>query len=161
MQGQDVTRMSATISAPSDEELKQILEETETIAVVGWSDNKERPSHATAEYLQKRGYRVIPVNPRLAGETWGDQPIYATLADIPEPVDLVDVFRRAEHTPAHAREAVEAGAKVLWLQLGIRNDEARRIAGEGGMVYVEDRCTHIEHLRLIRGYPVPSSPDGT
>jgi predicted CoA-binding protein len=103
---------------------------------------------------------VIPVNPRLAGQMWDDQPIYAAVTDIPETIDLVDVFRRAEHTPAHAREAVEAGAKVFWLQLGIQNDEARRIAEAGGLVYVEDRCTHIEHLRLIRGYPMPSPPSG-
>ena len=152
--------MSAAVSAPSDEQLKQILEETETIAVVGWSDKEERPSHETARYLRKQGYRVIPVNPRLAGKDWDGQPIYDCVTDIPEPIDLVDVFRRAEYTPHHARNAVDAGAKVFWLQLGIRNDEARRIAEAGGLIFVEDRCTHIEHMRLIRGYPMPSPPSG-
>jgi predicted CoA-binding protein len=103
---------------------------------------------------------VIPVNPRLAGKRWGRQPIYAAVTDIPRKVDLVDVFRRAEFTPAHAREAVEAGATVLWLQLGIVNDEARQIAGAGGLRYVEDKCTHIEHLRLIRGIAIPPPPSG-
>lgn len=148
------------MTLPGDARLKQMLEETETIAVVGWSDKEDRPSHGTAAYLRKQGYRVIPVNPRLAGNHWGRQPIYATVTDIPRKVDLVDVFRRADHTPVHAREAVEAGATVLWLQLGIVNDEARRIAEAGGLRYVEDKCTHIEHLRLIRGIAMPSPPGG-
>jgi predicted CoA-binding protein len=140
----------------SDAQLRQILQDAQTIAVVGWSDKEDRPSHETANYLRKQGYHVIPVNPRLAGKTWGDQPIYACVTDIPEPVDLVDVFRRPEFTPHHAHKAVEAGAKVFWLQLGIVNDEAGRIAAEGGMTFVQDRCTHIEHLRLIRGFAIPS-----
>lgn len=152
--------MHSVLVVPTDEQLKQILEESETIAVVGWSDNDERPSHETAIYLRKQGYKVIPVNPRLAGTDWDGQMIYDCVTDIPEPVDLVDVFRRAEFTPHHARRAVEAKAKVFWLQLGIVNDEAGRIATEGGLTFVQDRCTHIEHLRLIRGFPMPSSPDG-
>lgn len=152
--------MSAVSPSASDALVKQILEETETIAVVGWSDNEDRPSHGTAEYLRKQGYRVIPVNPRLAGTRWGRQPIYASVTDIPRKVDLVDVFRRAEFTPAHAREAVEAGAMALWLQLGIVNDETRQIAEAGGLRYIEDKCTHIEHLRLIRGIAMPSPTSG-
>src|SRR5680860_443173 len=148
--------MSPVVAAPTDAQLKQLLEETETIAVVGWSDKEDRPSHGTALYLRKQGYRVIPVNPRLAGRRWGRQPIYGNVLDIPREVDLVDVFRRAEFTPAHARDAVQAGAKVLWLQLGIVNAETRRTAEAGGLRYVEDKCTHIEHLRLIRNIAMPT-----
>ena len=103
---------------------------------------------------------MIPVNPRLAGERWGKQPIYGNVTEITRKVDLVDVFRRADYTPAHAREAVEAGAGALWLQLGIANDETRRVAEESGLRYVEDKCTQIEHLRLIRGISMPSPPGG-
>lgn len=153
--------MSTIIATPTDAELKRILEETSTIAVVGWSDKEDRPSNETAAYLRKQGYRVIPVNPRLAGKTFDGELVYDSIIDIPERIDLVDVFRRAEYTPHHAAEAVEAKARVFWLQLGIRNDEAGKIAREGGLIFVQDRCTHLEHLRLIRGYAFPSPPPDT
>jgi predicted CoA-binding protein len=98
-------------------------------------------------YLLDAGYRVIPVRPLDCEEVHG-VPCVASLADIDEPIDLVDVFRRPEFTPEHAREAVAAGAKALWLQLGIRSDEARRIALDGGLDYVEDACTAVIHRHL-------------
>ena len=97
-------------------------------------------------YLLEQGYRVIPVRPNDR-EVLG-VPCVGSLAEIDEPIDLVDVFRRPEHTPEHAREAVAAGAKALWLQLGIRSEEAREIATEGGLDYVEDACTAVVHGRL-------------
>jgi predicted CoA-binding protein len=126
---------------------EQILRESRTIALVGASPNPEKPSHSVMRYLITQGYKVIPVRPLDCDEVLGI-PCVATLADIDEPIDLVDVFRRPEHCPAHAREAVEAGAKAVWLQLGIRSDEARRIATEAGLDYVEDACTAIVHRQM-------------
>ena len=126
---------------------EDILRETETIALVGASPDPDKPSHSVMRYLIAQGYKVIPVRPLDCDEVLGI-PCVPTLADIDVPIDLVDVFRRPEHCPAHAREAVEAGAKALWLQLGIRSEEARRIATEGGLDYVEDLCTAIVHRNL-------------
>jgi predicted CoA-binding protein len=126
---------------------EQILRESKTIALVGASPNPSRPSHGVMRYLLAQGYRVIPVRPADCDEMLG-VPCVQTLAEIEEPIDLVDVFRRPEHTPQHAREAVEAGAKALWLQLGIRSDEARSIATEAGIDYVEDLCTAVVHRNL-------------
>ena len=120
-----------------------ILEQARTIAVVGLSAKPVRDSNSVSRYLQDAGYRVIPVNP-AEDEVIGEKS-YASLRDIPDPVDIVDVFRRSEHTPPIAEEAVAIGAKVLWLQLGIRNDEARRIAEEGGLTYIEDSCIRTQH----------------
>jgi uncharacterized protein len=126
---------------------EQILRESKTIALVGASPDSDRPSHRVMRYLLGQGYRVIPVRPLDADDVLG-VPCVARLADIDEPIDLVDVFRRPEHTPEHAREAVEVGAKALWLQLGIRSEEARSIATEAGLDYVEDACTAIVHRNL-------------
>jgi predicted CoA-binding protein len=126
---------------------EQILRETRTIALVGASPNPDRPSHGVMRYLLAQGYRVIPVRPLDCDEVLG-VPCVATLADIDEPIDLVDVFRREEAAPGHAREAVAAGAKAFWLQLGLRSEEARRIATEGGLDYVEDACTAVVHRTL-------------
>jgi predicted CoA-binding protein len=115
-----------------------IIAEARTVAVVGLSANPDKPSNEVARYLKLRGYRVIPVNPkeeRLLGER-----AYPSVADIPERVDVVDVFLRPERAPDVARDAVRAGAKTLWLQQGIVSPEARRIAEENGLDYVEDRC---------------------
>ncbi len=147
---------TCSTTTQTDSELRQILLEAKTIAVVGWSDKEDRPSHETANYLRKQGYHVIPVNPRLAGKKWNGEPIYGCVTEVPEPIDIVDVFRRADFTPYHAEKAVEAGAGTFWLQLGIRNDEAGRIATAGGLTFVQDRCTHLEHLRLIKGYAFPT-----
>jgi uncharacterized protein len=125
----------------------QILREARTIALIGASPNPDRPSHSVMRYLLAQGYRVIPVRPLDCDEVLG-VPCVASLAEIEEPIDLVDVFRRAEHAPAHAREAVEAGAKAFWLQLGLRSPDARRICEDAGLDYVEDACTAIVHRRL-------------
>jgi uncharacterized protein len=126
---------------------EEILRESKTIALVGASPNPSRPSHGVMRYLLARGYRVIPVRPADCDEVLG-VPCVQTLAEIDDPVDLVDVFRRPEHTPKHAQEAVDVGAKALWLQLGIVSPEARRIATEAGIDYVEDLCTAVVHRNL-------------
>ncbi|HEV2712499.1 MAG TPA: CoA-binding protein [Gaiellaceae bacterium] len=126
---------------------EQILREAKTIALVGASPNPSRPSHGVMRYLLAQGYRVIPVRPLSCSEVLGI-PCVASVTDIDEPIDLVDVFRREDAVAGHAREAVEAGAKAFWLQLGLRSPEARRIATEAGLDYVEDRCTAIVHRNL-------------
>ena len=126
---------------------EQILKDAKTIALVGASPNPSRPSHNVMRYLLAQGYRVFPVRP-LDGDQVLGVPCVASLAEIDEPIDLVDVFRREEALAGHAREAVDAGAKALWLQLGLRSPEARRIATEAGLDYVEDLCTAIVHRNL-------------
>jgi uncharacterized protein len=133
----------------TDADPLRLLQETRTIAIVGASPNPARPSHGVMRYLLRAGYRVLPVRADGCAEVLG-VPCVASLAEIREPIDMVDVFRRPEFCAQHAREAVAAGAKSLWLQLGIRSPEARRIALEGGLAYVEDACTaalHRAHLR--------------
>ncbi len=121
-----------------------ILDRTRRIAIVGLSDRPDRESHGVAAVLQARGYEIIPVNPTI--ESALGVPAVASLADIEGPVDLVDVFRRAEHLPGVAREAAAIGAPALWNQLGLSSDEARAIAQDAGMDYVEDRCLKVEVL---------------
>ena len=123
---------------------EQILAEARTIAVVGASPKPWRPSNQVMRYLLEAGYRVIPVRPRDCDEVLG-VPCVASLAEISEPIDLVDVFRRPEFTPQVAREAVAAGAGALWLQSGIVSAEARAIAEEAGLDYVENACTKVVH----------------
>ena len=127
----------------------EILRDARTIALVGASPKPHRPSHGVMRYLLAQGYRVIPVRPAGCDEVLG-VPCVRALADIEEPIDLVDVFRRPEHTPPHAREAVEVGAGALWLQLGIVSAESRRIAVEAGLDYVEDACTLVVHREQVR-----------
>ncbi len=124
------------------EQLLGIYGETRTIAVVGASGDPAKPAHTIPRYLQRQGYRILPVNPR-GGELLGE-PVARSLAEVEGPVDVVEVFRPAEEAPGIAHEAVQIGARALWLQLGIRSPEARRIATEGGLEYVEDRCTGAE-----------------
>ena len=131
---------------PSDETLRTLLTEAKTIAMVGASSNPERPSHGIMKKMLAAGYRVIPVNPRET-EVLG-QKAFASLRDIPEKVDIVDVFRRAEDTPPIADEAVAIGAKALWLQSGISNDETARRAHAGGLLMVMDACIGVEHSVL-------------
>ncbi|MNO26624.1 hypothetical protein D3C76_164790 [compost metagenome] len=133
---------------PSREEIKAILESAGNIAVVGLSDKTDRTSYMVAQALQSNGYRIIPVNPSVEGEILGEK-VYASLKDIPEPVGIVNVFRRSEYTPEVAKEAVEIGAKVLWLQLGIASDEAYQIAADGGLEVVMDRCIKVEDSILL------------
>ncbi len=125
---------------------EQILRETKTIAVVGLSSDPMRPSFGIAKALQSYGYRIIPVNPKET-EVLGEK-AYASLGEVPVPVDLVNVFRRPEQTPAVARDAVAMGAEALWLQSGIENDEAEAIAVAAGLDYVSDRCIMVEHRKL-------------
>ena len=126
----------------------EILRDARTIALVGASPRPSRPSHGVMSYLLEHGYRVIPVRPRDCDEVLG-VPCVASLAEIEEPVDLVDVFRRPEFCAEVAREAVAAGAGALWLQLGIVSPEARRIAVDAGLDYVEDLCTAIVHAQEV------------
>lgn len=129
--------------------LRRILARHRTIAVVGLSAHWHRPSYFAAKYLLDHGYRVIPVNPQV-DEVLG-QRSYPSIAAVPEPVDVVDAFRRAPEMPALARAAVAKGAKVFWMQLGIDNDEAARIARDGGLDVVANRCMKIEHARILGG----------
>jgi predicted CoA-binding protein len=133
----------------TDEELRQLLLDTKTIAVVGLSANPDRPSNQVAWYLHHQGYRLFGVNPQCPDQAVFGVPVVASLDQVPEPIDLVDVFRRPEHTPEVARQAVAVRAGALWLQLGIASSEARAIATEAGLQYVEDRCLKIEHARLL------------
>ena len=126
----------------------EILRDARTIALVGASPRPNRPSHGVMRYLLEHGYRVIPVRSGDYDEILGI-PCVASLAEIGEPVDLVDVFRRPEFCADVAREAVAAGAGAIWLQLGVVSPEARRIAAEGGLDYVEDACTAIVHRREL------------
>jgi predicted CoA-binding protein len=120
---------------------KEVLERSTTIAVVGASRDPNKAGGSVPEGLQRRGFRIIPINP-FADVLFGEQ-VYRTLADVPEKIDLVDVFRPASDAPEIARQAVAVGAKALWLQLDIRSDEARRIAEAAGLDYVEDECTAV------------------
>ena len=133
---------------PSDAELRSILGEAKTIAVVGLSSNPDRPSYGVAEYLQGKGYRIVPVNPNET-EVLGERSS-PSLADVPRDlrIDVVDVFRRAEATPDVATAAVKRGAKVLWLQDGIVNEEARRIAEDAGLTVIMGVCIRTTSERL-------------
>jgi predicted CoA-binding protein len=131
---------------PTDQELKDILTHAGTIAVVGASNNPEKSSYGIMQRLQRDGYRVIPVNPRET-EILGER-AYPSLKDVPVAIDIVDVFRRAEDTPAIADEAVAVGAKVLWLQSGISNEDTAARAKAGGLKVVMDACIATEHSML-------------
>ena len=131
---------------PSDEQLKQLLTSAKTIAVVGASSNPEKASHGIMKRLQKVGYKVIPVNPRET-EVLGERS-YPSLLDVPERIDIVDVFRRAEDTPGIADEAAAIGAKALWLQLGIESEEAAARASAAGLQVVMNACIGETHFRL-------------
>jgi predicted CoA-binding protein len=125
---------------------EEILRDARTIAIVGASPRADRPSHGVMRYLLAAGYDVIPVRPDC-DEVLG-VPCVTSLAEIDRPIDVVDVFRRPEHTPDVARDAVAVGAKALWLQLGVVSAEARRIAEDAGLDYVENACTAVVHRRL-------------
>ena len=129
--------------------LRGILKDYKTVAMVGLSANWYRPSYFAAKYLLDHGYRVIPVTPTYE-EVLG-QKCYPTLADIPDPVDIVDCFRRADQIVALAHEAIAIDAKVLWMQLGVENKEAEKIAIDAGLQVVMDRCMKIEYARLFGG----------
>lgn len=132
----------------SDDFLRQILGDTQTIALVGASNKPHRASYRVMHYLQQEGYRVFPVNPRLVGTELFDEPVYGCLTDIPEPVDMVDVFRRSDMLDEVVDNAIKIGAKVLWTQLGVYSEEAAAKAEAAGMQVVMNRCPKIELPRL-------------
>ena len=131
------------------ETLRDILARARTIAVVGLSADWFRPSYFAAKYMLEHGYRVIPVNPKYS-EILGER-CFPSLEAVDQPIDIVDVFRRAQDLPPIASEAVRVGARVLWQQLGVANDQADRIAREAGLASVFDRCVKIEHARIFGG----------
>jgi uncharacterized protein len=135
-----------TFENPSRDSIKDILATARNIAVVGLSDKPDRVSHMVAEAMQSRGYRIIPVNPN-ASEILGEI-CYASLQNIPEPVDIVNVFRRSDQVVPIAEQAVQIKAKVFWLQQGIYNEEAAKIAEEGGLKVIMDRCIKVEDAIL-------------
>lgn len=131
----------------TDSDLTTLFNRSRVIAVVGMSPNEKRPSHYVAQYMRAQGYTVLPVNPQhdeIAGMR-----CYPDLASVPQPIDIVNVFRRAEYTPALAHETVAIGAKYLWLQLGISHPEAASIANAAGVGVVMDACIKVEHARLL------------
>jgi predicted CoA-binding protein len=131
-----------------DPYLRDILTSVRTIAVVGASTRRERPSHGVMAYLQRRGYRTIPINPNAAGSTINGETCYARLADVPEPIDMVDVFRRTDMAGVVVDQAIAVGAKVVWMQLGVRDNEAAARAEAHGIKVVMNRCPAIEIPRL-------------
>jgi predicted CoA-binding protein len=133
---------------PSTEELRALLETSRTVAVVGLSERPYRTSHSIARALQDFGFKIFPVNPNLHGPVLGEEP-YASVQEIGTPVDIVDVFRRSERVLPTARDAVAAGAKVLWMQSGVINEEAAAYARENGLTVVVDRCIMVDYASLV------------
>ena len=133
---------------PSAEEIRALLESSRTVAVVGLSDRPYRTSHSIARALQDFGFEIFPVNPNLSGPVLGEEP-YASVQAIGAPVDIVDVFRRSENVSPVARDAVAAGARVLWMQSGVINEEAAAYAREQGLTVVMDRCMIVDYASLV------------
>jgi predicted CoA-binding protein len=133
-----------------DSYIRGILNTVKTIAMVGFSPKENRPSYFAFKYLLERGYRVIPINPGHAGKDVLGQKVYARLSDVPEPIDMVDIFRGSEHVMPIMEEALtlKPQPSVIWMQLTVRNDEAAKLAEEAGMKVVMDRCPKIEYGRL-------------
>ncbi|ADO08989.1 Uncharacterized protein yccU [Pantoea vagans C9-1] len=136
----------------NDQTIRDVLTRTQRIALVGASDRPDRPSYGVMKYLLDQGYEVIPVSPKLAGQTLLGQQAYASLAEVPGEIDMVDVFRNSEAAWGVAQEAIAAGAKTLWLQLGVINEQAAVLAQDAGMTVIMDRCPKIEipHLGITR-----------
>jgi uncharacterized protein len=132
----------------TDATIRDILAEAKTIAVVGHSNNPARTSYQIAGYLRRAGYKVYPVNPTV--ETIDGEKSYATVADLPETVDIVDVFRRSEYLPDVVEDAINAGAPVVWTQLGVVDEDAAARATDAGLAVVMNRCIKVDHARLIR-----------
>lgn len=139
---------------PDMYERLKILQQYQHIAIVGISSDQYRPSHFVAIYLQAEGYNIVLINPRYAGQTILGQKVYPSLTEAKaagEIIQIVDVFRKPEDIPPIAEEAIQIGASVLWLQLGIRNDEVGKRAQEAGLTFVQDRCIKMEHARFFGG----------
>lgn len=132
----------------SESEIRMIFQQARTIAVVGLSDSSHRDSHSVARFMQRQGYRIIPVNPLLRGEVLGETS-YAGLRDIPVPVDIVQVFRRSEYLPAIVEDAIAIAAPVLWTQLGVVHEEAAQRAQAAGLTVVMNRCMAVDYRRLM------------
>lgn len=132
----------------TDEFLKETLGRVRTIAVVGASANWNRPSFFVMKYLQAKGFRIIPVNPKEAGSTILGETVYASLAEIPHPIDMVEIFRSSQEAGPITDEAIKLGAKVVWMQIGVRNDAAAKRAENAGRTVVMNRCPKIEYSRL-------------
>ncbi|MDA8354278.1 MAG: CoA-binding protein [Firmicutes bacterium] len=135
---------------PDQKTIRRLLKEAKHIAVVGLSDKPDRTSHMIAKALQQAGYRIFPVNPMLDGPVLGERP-YASVQEIEDEVDIVDVFRRSEHCVPVAEDAVAAGAGAIWFQEGVINEEAAEIAEEAGLTVVMDRCIKVDHALLLGG----------
>src|ERR687897_3818437 len=133
---------------PDTREIRELLRRARTVAVVGLSDRPYRTSHAIAGSLQSFGFEIFPVNPNLRGPVLGEEP-YESVQDIPRPVDVVDVFRRSEKVMPVAEDAVAAGAKVLWMQSGVINEEAAAYAEDHGLTVVMDRCIKVDYATLV------------
>jgi len=137
-----------SLARPSDPEIEKMLRDARTIAVVGLSSNKFRPSYGVSQYMQSAGYRIIPVNPKekeVLGET-----AYARLEDVPEKIDIVDVFRRSEFVPDIVDAAIRVGARAIWMQDGVSDEAAARRARDAGLLVIMDDCILREHRRLLR-----------
>ena len=141
-------------------EIKDILSKYKTIAMIGVSQNPSRPSTIVMKYMQKYGYKVIPVNPRIQGEKILGEEVFEKITDIKEPVDIVDVFRPSNEAYGIAEDTVKIGAKVLWLQLGIRDEEAKKLMYKNNIDYVENKCTKMEYQKFFlnkrQAFPVLS-----
>ena len=135
----------------SDQMLKDVLNRAKVVAIVGVSANPVRPSYFVARYLKLKGYRIVPVNPGLAGQELFGETVYATLADIPFDVDMVDIFRRSDAVPAIVDEALARWPKLqtIWMQLGVEHSEAAAVAQARGVTVIENRCPKIEYQRLF------------
>lgn len=139
--------MERKFENPKDEKIKKVLEESKTIAVVGLSPDTSRPSYMVANYLKRCGYKIIPVNPIYPDIL--EEKSYASLKDVPEKVDIVDIFRRSEDVLPIVEDAIKIKAKVVWMQEGITNLDAVKKAKENGLLVVMDRCMYKEHRRLL------------
>ena len=142
-------------------EIKDILSKHKTIAMIGVSKDPKKPSTIVMKYMQKYGFKVIPVNPRAKGEKILGEEVFEKITDIKEPVGIVDVFRPSKEAYAIAEDAVKIGAKVLWLQLGIRDEEAKKLMNKNNIDYIENKCTKMEYqkffLNKMQAFPVLSN----
>ena len=142
-------------------EIKDILSKYKTIAMVGVSKDSTKPSTIVMKYMQKYGYKVIPVNPRAKGEKILDEEVLEKITDIKEPVDIVDVFRPSKEVFPIAEDTVKIGAKVLWLQLGIKDEDAKELVKKNNIEYIENKCTKMEYqkhfLKIRQAFPVLSN----